>query len=175
MTTAIVTGITGQDGSYMAELLNSKGYRIVGVVRKSKIASASLLPALFNRVELVEWDMLNLQGIADILFRYQPDKLYNFAAYSLGSAMFDSAVGIGDVNGLAVTRILEAIREVNTNIRFCQASSSEMFGDAVECPQTEKNTISATEPLWGCKTLCAFHDSNLSPALQDVRVLGNIV
>ena len=151
MPTALVTGLTGQDGSYLAELLLAKGYRIVGAVRSAQIAVGSLSPTLMNRVELVDWDMLDQRVMVDILSHYQPEELYNFSAYSSGSAMYDSVVEIGEVNGLAVTRLLEAIREVDENIRFCQASSSEMFGDAVEYPQSEKTPFQPRSPYGAAK------------------------
>lgn len=151
MPTALLTGITGQDGSYLAELLLAKGYRIVGAVRNARTASVSLPPSLMTRVELVDWDMLDQQTMADVLSHYQPVELYNLSAFTSGSGMFDSSVGIGEVNGLAVTRILEAIREVDENIRFCQASSSEMFGDAVGSPQSEETPFQPRSPYGAAK------------------------
>ena len=151
MATALITGITGQDGSYMAELLLSKGYRVMGAVRDIQRAKESLPSELLNGVELVEWDMLNQQRMTEVLTEYRPDELYNFAAFSSGAAMFDDPVGISDVNGLAVARILEAIRAVDTNIRFCQASSSELFGDALESPQSESTPLRPRSPYGAAK------------------------
>jgi GDPmannose 4,6-dehydratase len=151
MSTALVTGITGQDGSYLAEQLLAKGYRIVGAVRNARKAVGSLPPGLMNRVELVDWDMLDQRTMVDVLSQYQPAELYNFSAYSSGSGMFDGALEIGEVNGLAVTRILEAIREVDEKIRFCQASSSEMFGDAVDYPQSEETPFQPRSPYGAAK------------------------
>lgn len=151
MKTGLVTGIAGQDGSYLAELLLAKGYRVVGAVRDVQRTSDFLSSSLMSRVELVEWDMLNQVEMADVLSRYQPAEIYNYAAYSSGVGMFDDPVGIGEVNGLAVARIMEAIREVDTNIRFCQASSSEMFGDAVESPQSEETPFQPRSPYGAAK------------------------
>ena len=151
MKTGLVTGIAGQDGSYLAELLLAKGYRVVGTVRDVHRTSDFLSFSLMSRVELVEWDMLNQVEMADVLSRYQPVEIYNYAAYSSGVGMFDDPVGIGEVNGLAVARIMEAIREVDTNIRFCQASSSEMFGDAVESPQSEETSFQPRSPYGAAK------------------------
>lgn len=152
MKTALITGIAGQDGSYLAELLLDKGYRIVGAVMDVQRDSTLLPSSLMSRVELVEWDMLNREiEITDILSRYKPGEVYNYAAYSSGAAMFDDPVGIGEVNGLAVTRILEAIRQADMNIRFCQASSSEMFGDAVESPQSEETPFQPRSPYGAAK------------------------
>jgi GDPmannose 4,6-dehydratase len=152
MKTGLVTGIAGQDGSYLAELLLARGYRVVGAVMNLQRDSDLLPSSLMGRVELVEWDMLNRKiEITDILLRYQPAEVYNYAAYSSGVGMFDDPVGIGEVNGLAVARILEAIREADTNIRFCQASSSEMFGDAVESPQSEETPFQPRSPYGAAK------------------------
>lgn len=151
MLTALVTGLTGQDGSYLAELLLAKGYRVVGAVRNAQMAVGALSPDLMNRVELVDWDMQDQRVMVDILSHYQPAELYNFSAYSSGSGMFDSALEIGEVNGLAVARILEAIREVDENIRFCQASSSEMFGDAADYPQSEETPFQPRSPYGAAK------------------------
>jgi GDPmannose 4,6-dehydratase len=151
MKTALITGIIGQDGSYLAELLLAKEYRVLGAVRDMQKTSDSLSSSLMGRVELVKWDMLNQVEMVDILLRYQPAEVYNYAAYSSGAGMFDDPVGIGEVNGLAVARILKAIREADTNIRFCQASSSEMFGDAVESPQSEETPFQPRSPYGAAK------------------------
>ena len=151
MTTALITGITGQDGSYMAELLLDKKYRIVGAVRDIVRAQECLPPTLKNKVELVSWDMRDQKGMAKVLSQHRPAELYNFAAFSSGAGMFDDAVGIGDVNGLAVTRILEAIQEVGPQIRFCQASSREIFGEATESPQSEKSAVNPRSPYGAAK------------------------
>jgi GDPmannose 4,6-dehydratase len=151
MQTALVTGVSGQDGSYLAELLLIKGYRVIGVVRCIDKAKKSLAVELKNSIELVEWDMLDQQRIKDLLSEYCPAEVYNLAAYSSGTGMYDNPVGVGEVNGLAVARILEAIREVDVNIRFCQASSREIFGEAVESPQTESTPINPRSPYGAAK------------------------
>ena len=122
-TTALITGVTGQDGSYLAEFLIARGYRVIGATRDANRATAALPPSLKARVELVEWDMRDQRGMRGALDRYLPAEVYNFAGYTSGAGMYDDPVGIGDINGLAVTRLLEAIREVDARIRFCQASS----------------------------------------------------
>ncbi len=148
MPTALITGITGQDGSYLAELLLTKGYRIIGAVRDSQ----SVLPAgLKNSVELIAWDMLDQRRMTEVLAEYRPAEIYNFAAYSSGAGMYDDPVGVGEVNGLAVTRILEAIREVDARIRFCQASSREIFGETIESPQTESTPANPRSPYGAAK------------------------
>jgi GDPmannose 4,6-dehydratase len=152
LATALITGITGQDGSYAAELLLEKQYRVVGVVRKD-IASAarSLMHGLDKKVALIQWDMLDTRRIAEILADMRPDEFYNFAAYSSGAGMYDDVVGIGEVNGLAVTRILEAIRRVDARIRFVQASSSEIFANAQESPQSEETPVCPRSPYGAAK------------------------
>jgi GDPmannose 4,6-dehydratase len=151
MATALITGVTGQDGSYMAELLISKGYRVVGVVRDIKSSLELPVSGLANNVELVSWDMLDHNRLIEVLEKYQPKEIYNFAAYSSGSGMFDNPVGIGDINGLAISRILEAIRVVDESIRFCQASSSEMFGNAYNSPQSEETPFRPRTPYGAAK------------------------
>jgi GDPmannose 4,6-dehydratase len=151
MLTALITGVTGQDGSYMAELLLSKGYRVIGAVRDGQKVKETLSSALLSGVELVAWNMLDQQRMTEVLAEYRPSEIYNFAAYSSGAGMFDEPVGIGEVNGLAVTRILEAIRAVDMNIRFCQASSSELFGEAVESPQSESTPFRPRTPYGAAK------------------------
>ncbi|PHS25234.1 MAG: GDP-mannose 4,6-dehydratase [Methylophaga sp.] len=151
MQTALITGITGQDGSYLAELLHAKSYRVIGAVRDVQKAKQSLPVGLKNSVELIAWDMLDQRRMLKVLSEYHPTEVYNFAAYSSGAGMYDDPVGIGDVNGLAVTRILEAIREVDDKIRFCQASSREIFGEADESPQTESTTTNPRSPYGAAK------------------------
>jgi len=151
MKTAMITGITGQDGSYLAELLLAEGYRVIGGVRDVEKALNKLSSDLVNRVELVAWDMLDQRVMVGILSNYRPTELYNFAAYTSGAGMFDDPVNIGEINGMAVTRILEAIREVDPKIRFCQASSREIFGEAMETPQTESTARSPRSPYGAAK------------------------
>ena len=148
---ALITGITGQDGLYLTELMLERGYRVVGAVRNRAQAALSLPKVLLDRVELVEWDMLDQQKMVDVLSRYQPVEMYNFAAFSSGAGMYDDPVGMGEINGLAVTRMLEAIRAVDVNIRFCQASSREIFGEAVESPQTEATPANPRSPYGAAK------------------------
>ena len=151
MSIALITGITGQDGSYLAELLHAKNYRVIGVLRNLEKTKKTVFPTFNDRLGIVEWDMLNQHSIVDIIKKYQPTEIYNLAAYSSGSGMFDDPVGIGEINGLAVTRILEAIRKVDTNIKFCQASSREVFGEAVESPQTESTPVNPRSPYGSAK------------------------
>ena len=151
MKTALITGLAGQDGSYLAELLLTKDYRIIGAVRDVQRAAMKLPEHLVSSVELVDWDMLDQQKMVETISYYRPMELYNFAAFSSGAGMYDDPVGIGEVNGLAVARILEAIRAVDVNIRFCQASSREIFGEAVESPQSEHTLTNPRSPYGAAK------------------------
>jgi GDPmannose 4,6-dehydratase len=151
MKTVLITGIIGQDGSYLAEFLLAKGYRVIGASRDVKNAQKVLASGLKGRVELVTWDTLNQLSMAEVLAEYRPSEIYNFAACSSGARMFDDPVNIGDVNGLAVARILERIRSVDTSIRFCQASSREIFGEALESPQTEATATNPRSPYGAAK------------------------
>ncbi|HEY9268127.1 MAG TPA: GDP-mannose 4,6-dehydratase [Methylotenera sp.] len=150
MRTALITGITGQDGSYMADLLLAKGYRVIGAVRGGQKAPA-LSVGLEGAVELVEWDMLDQGCMTEVLSKYLPHEVYNFAAYSSGAGMYDDPVGMSEINGIAVTRMLESIRAVDTGIRFCQASSREVFGEALESPQTESTPANPRSPYGAAK------------------------
>lgn len=151
MKTVFITGIFGQDGSYLADFMLAKGYRVVGIANAGQKVSGTLVPSLTGKIEVIEWDMLDQAVILDILRRFQPVELYNYAAYSSGEGMFDDPVGIGQINGLGVARILEAIRRVDINIRFCQASSSELFGEATEAPQSEKTPFNPRSPYGAAK------------------------
>ena len=151
MPTALITGVTGQDGTYLAELLLAKGYRVIGAVRDSQYARTILPATLRDVIQLTAWDMLDQRRIAEVLSECRPSEIYNFAAYSSGAGMFDDPVGIAEVNGLAVTRILESIRLVDTSIRFCQASSREIFGDAAEAPQNEGTPANPRSPYGAAK------------------------
>jgi len=151
MPKALITGVTGQDGSYLAELLIADGYHVVGAVRDIQSANKSLTEFLSSNIELIKWDMLDQQHITKLLAEHCPVEIYNFAAYSSGAGMYDDPVGVGEVNGLAVARILDSIREVNTKIRFCQASSREIFGEAIDSPQTESTTTNPRSPYGAAK------------------------
>ena len=150
--TALITGVTGQDGSYMAESLFANGYQIVAIVRNASNVIKINQSAKFKQdIVTIQWNFLDNHTIRETLLKYRPIEIYNFAAFSSGSGMFDSPVEIADVNGLAVTRILDAIRLVDINIRFCQASSSEMFGNALESPQSEHTVFRPRTPYGAAK------------------------
>ncbi|HUL90804.1 MAG TPA: GDP-mannose 4,6-dehydratase [Burkholderiales bacterium] len=155
--TALVTGVTGQDGSYLAELLLGRGYRTIGVVRRDPgEARRSLPPEVAAHAELAVWDMHDAPRIAQILREYRPAEFYNCAGYSSGAGMYDEPLAIGEINGLAVARILEAIRGVDVGIRFCQASSSEIFANASESPQSEVTPFCPRSPYGAAKAYADF-------------------
>lgn len=151
MKNALITGVAGQDGSYLAELLLAKGYRVIGTVRNQQQAADALPRELQGAVELVAWDMLDQRLMTETLAEYRPRELYNFAACSSGAGMYDDPVSVSEVNGLAVTRMLEAIRVVDVGIRFCQASSREIFGEAFESPQSELTPLNPRSPYGAAK------------------------
>lgn len=151
MKTALITGISGQDGSYLAELLIRKNYRVIGAVRDIQKSRELIPESLKNSVELTSWDMLNQHRMIEVLEKYNPAEIYNFAAYSSGTGMFDDPIGIAEVNGVAVARILETMRRVDINIRFCQASSREVYGEAIESPQNELTRTSPRSPYGAAK------------------------
>ena len=151
MKVALITGISGQDGIYLTEFLLNKGYRVIGTVRNRQSALIKLPDSLLKRTELVEWDLLNQDKIIEILSSYKPVEIYNLAAFSSGAGMYEDPLAIAEINGLAVTRILEAIREVDKNIRFCQASSREIFGAALESPQNENTLVNPRSPYGAAK------------------------
>lgn len=151
MKTALITGVSGQDGSYLAEQLLERGYRVLGGARHVDATAAVLPPNLHGKLELVSWDMRDLSGMKEHLSRLRPSEVYNFAAHSTGSGMYDDPLDMSDVNGVAVTRILEAIRTVDPKIRFCQASSREIFGEALQSPQTEATPPNPRSPYGAAK------------------------
>lgn len=146
MPTALITGITGQDGSYLAEFLLSKGYEVVGMVRRSSTVTFERIAHLQNDITIVQGDLHDQSSLVAILEQYRPDEVYNLAAQSFVATSWSQAVLTGEVTALGVTRLLEAIRLVNPKIRFYQASSSEMFGKAVEVPQRETTPFYPRSP-----------------------------
>ena len=146
MPTALITGITGQDGSYLADLLLEKGYRVVGMFRRSSTETFGRIHHIQDEISLEQGDLHDQSSLVDILERYQPDEIYNLAAQSFVPTSWQQPVLTGDVTALGVTRILEAIRQVRPEARFYQASSSEMFGRVVETPQNEKTPFYPRSP-----------------------------
>ncbi len=143
---ALITGITGQDGSYLAELLLDKGYDVYGMVRRSSTESFERIEHLKDEITLLQADLLDQLSIIGIVEEARPDEIYNLAAQSFVPTSWNQPILTGEFTGLGVTRILEAVRLVNKNIRFYQASSSEMFGKVREVPQSEKTPFYPRSP-----------------------------
>jgi len=144
--TALITGITGQDGSYLAELLLAKGYRVVGVVRRSSTTPYERIAHLVDRVELVSADLLDQTSLTDVVQETQPDEIYNLAAQSFVQTSWTQPVLTGEFTALGVTRMLEAMRKAAPKSRFYQASSSEQFGKVIETPQRESTPFYPRSP-----------------------------
>jgi GDPmannose 4,6-dehydratase len=146
MPTALITGITGQDGSYLAELLLSKGYRVVGVARRSSTVTNERINHLLDDITVVQGDLHDQGSLLSFLEEYKPDEVYNLAAQSFVPTSWNQPALTGDITALGVTRMLEAIRFINPKIRFYQASSSEMFGKVLEVPQRETTPFYPRSP-----------------------------
>jgi GDPmannose 4,6-dehydratase len=146
MPTALITGITGQDGSYLAELLLSKGYRVIGVARRSSTVTYERIEHLLDDITVVQGDLHDQGSLLSLLEEYEPGEVYNLAAQSFVPTSWNQPALTGDITALGVTRILEAIRFVNPKIRFYQASSSEMFGRVLEVPQREETPFYPRSP-----------------------------
>ncbi|NJN65512.1 MAG: GDP-mannose 4,6-dehydratase [Chloroflexaceae bacterium] len=146
MNCAFITGITGQDGSYLAEFLLDQGYEVVGMVRRSSTVNFERINHIQDRVTLVSGDLLDEVSLISILREYRPQEVYNLAAQSFVQTSWVQPVFTGEVTALGVTRLLDAIRTVDPTIRFYQASSSEMFGKVLEVPQTETTPFYPRSP-----------------------------
>ena len=146
MQRALITGITGQDGPYLAELLLSKGYKVYGLVRRLSTPNLENIHHIRDKVELLSGDLLDQGSITDAIKESEADEVYNLAAQSFVKASWDQPVLTGEFTALGVTRVLEAIRTVNPKIKFYQASSSEMFGKVTETPQKETTRFHPRSP-----------------------------
>ena len=146
MPTAIITGITGQDGSYLAELLLKKGYRVIGVARRSSTVNYERIQHIVDDITIVQGDLQDQGSLLSLIEEHAPTEVYNLAAQSFVPTSWNQPALTGDVTAIGVTRILEAIRFVNPKIRFYQASSSEMFGKVLEVPQKEDTPFYPRSP-----------------------------
>jgi GDPmannose 4,6-dehydratase len=146
MPCALITGINGQDGSYLAELLLAHGYRVVGLIREGAEARRERIEHLGRRIEVVTGSLLDEAWLRRLVSEYRPEEIYNLAARASSSQLLVDPVLTGDFNGLAVVRMLEAIRALHPSTRFCQAASSEMFGEATEAPQSESTPFRPRNP-----------------------------
>ncbi len=151
MKRALITGLTGQDGSYLAELLLGKGYHVVGMVRRTSTLNFERVAHIQDDIEIVQGDLLDETSLRHILRNHQPDEIYNLAAQSFVQTSWQQAVLTGETTALGVTRLLNAMQECDRDVRFYQASSSEMFGKVVEVPQTERTPFYPRSPYGAAK------------------------
>jgi GDPmannose 4,6-dehydratase len=176
---ALITGITGQDGSYLAEFLLEQGYEVIGMVRRSSTINFERIEHIQDNISIVSGDLMDQISIIDIIKTYRPSEVYNLAAQSFVQTSWVQPVFTGEVTALGVTRVLDAIRLVDPNIRFYQASTSEMFGKVHESPQTESTPFYPRSPygvaklyghwitvnyresydLFACSGICFNHES----------------
>ncbi|MBB33049.1 MAG: GDP-mannose 4,6-dehydratase [Acidimicrobiaceae bacterium] len=146
MPTALITGVTGQDGSYLAENLLRKGYEVIGMVRRSSTVNYERIAHIQGSIKFVNGDLLDQISLIDAIKMHEPDEIYNLAAQSFVQTSFGQPVLTGETTALSVTRMLDAIRIVNPSIKFYQASSSEMFGKVAEVPQSESTPFYPRSP-----------------------------
>ena len=172
MRTALITGITGQDGSYLAELLLEKGYRVVGVVRRSSTTPYERIAHLVDRVELMSADLLDQTSLTDVVHESQPDEIYNLAAQSFVQTSWTQPVLTGEFTALGVTRMLEAMKKAAPKSRFYQASSSEMFGKVVEVPQRETTPFYPRSPYGVAKAYGHWITLNYRESFNHYAVSG---
>src|SRR3954454_16774612 len=153
---AVITGVTGQDGSYLAELLLDEGYQVTGVVRRSSAPNLWRIEHLLDRIQLKPADLLDQLSLIRLVDEVRPHELYNLAAMSFVPASWDQPMLTGEFNAMGVTRVLEAIRQVDPKIRLYQASSSEMFGKVREVPQTELTPFYPRSPYGVSKVFAHY-------------------
>lgn len=146
MKKALITGVTGQDGSYLAELLLTKGYKVYGLTRRTSTVNNERIKHIQDKIELVQGDLLDQSSLSSAILETEPDEVYNLAAQSFVKTSWNQPVLTGEFTALGVTRMLEAIRSVNRKIKFYQASSSEMFGKVTETPQKETTRFYPRSP-----------------------------
>jgi GDPmannose 4,6-dehydratase len=170
--TALITGITGQDGSYLAELLLEKGYHVVGAVRRASSTNYWRIEHLLDRITLKPSDLLDQLSLIRLIDDVKPDELYNLAAMSFVPASWDQPMLTGEFNAQGVTRVLEAVRHVNPRIRFYQASSSEMFGKVREVPQTELTPFYPRSPYGVSKVFAHYITVNYRESYDLFAVSG---
>jgi GDPmannose 4,6-dehydratase len=154
--TALITGVTGQDGSYLAELLLEEGYRVLGMTRRSSTATNERIAHVVDKIDIVQGDLLDQASLVEALRDLRPTEVYNLGAQSFVPTSWNQPVLTGEVTALGVTRLLEAIRQVDPSIKFYQASSSEMFGKVRETPQTETTPFHPRSPYGVAKTYAHY-------------------
>jgi GDPmannose 4,6-dehydratase len=170
--TAVITGITGQDGSYLAEFLLTKGYRVVGMVRRSSVEKYERISHLLDRIELVEGDLLDPFSLVTVLQKFKPSEVYNLAAQSFVPTSWEQPVLTSEFTAIGVTRLLEAIRFVDPSIKFYQASSSEMYGKVRETPQSEDTPFYPRSPYGVAKSYGHYITVNYRESYNMFAVSG---
>ena len=169
---ALITGITGQDGSYLAELLLQNGYDVYGVVRRASTSNYWRIEHLLDRIHLIPADLLDQLSLIRVMEKAEPDEFYNLAAMSFVPASWDQPMLTGEFNAQGVTRALEAVRQVNPKIRFYQASSSEMFGKVREVPQSEMTPFYPRSPYGVSKVFAHYITVNYRESYDLYAVSG---
>ena len=172
MPTAIITGITGQDGSYLAEFLLAKGYNVIGMVRRSSTVTFQRIKHFQDDITIIQGDLHDQSSLVDVIERYRPDEVYNLAAQSFVPTSWNQPVLTGEVPALGVTRLLEAIRLINPKTRFYQASSSEMFGKVREVPQSESTPFYPRSPYGVAKVYAHWITVNYRESYDLYAVSG---
>jgi GDPmannose 4,6-dehydratase len=172
MPVALITGITGQDGSYLAEFLLSKGYDVIGMVRRSSTVTFQRINQIQDHITIIQGDLHDQSSLVDLIERFRPDEVYNLAAQSFVPTSWNQPVLTGEVTALGVTRMLEAIRLVNPETRFYQASSSEMFGKVREVPQTENTPFYPRSPYGVAKVYAHWITVNYRESYDLFAVSG---
>jgi GDPmannose 4,6-dehydratase len=172
MPTAIITGITGQDGSYLAEFLLAKGYNVIGMVRRSSTVTFQRIKHIQDDITIIQGDLHDQSSLVDVIERYRPDEVYNLAAQSFVPTSWNQPVLTGEVTALGVTRLLEAVRLINPKTRFYQASSSEMFGKVREVPQSESTPFYPRSPYGVAKVYAHWITVNYRESYDLYAVSG---
>ena len=172
MTTALVTGVTGQDGSYLAEFLLEKGYKVIGMVRRSSTITFERIQHIQDDLTIVQGDLHDQSSLVDLIEEYRPEEVYNLAAQSFVPTSWSQPVLTGEVTALGVTRLLEAIRLVNPKTRFYQASSSEMFGKVRAVPQSESTPFYPRSPYGVAKVYAHWITVNYRESYDMFAVSG---
>jgi GDPmannose 4,6-dehydratase len=170
--TALITGVTGQDGSYLAEFLLENGYEVWGMMRRASTENVERIAHLTDRIKLVQGDLLDQLSLNHVLEQARPDEVYNFAAQSFVPTSWRQPVLTAEFTAVGVTRMLEAVRAVDPSIRFYQASSSEMFGQAAESPQSETTPFHPRSPYGVAKVYAHFATLNYRESYDLFAVSG---
>ena len=169
---ALITGITGQDGSYLAELLLDKGYEVFGVVRRASTTNYWRIEHLLERIQLRPGDLLDQLSLIKVIDEVRPQEIYNLAAMSFVPASWDQPLLTGEFNSQGVTRVLEAVRQVDPSIKLYQASSSEMYGKVLEVPQTERTPFYPRSPYGVSKVFAHYITVNYRESYDLFAVSG---